>query len=262
MRVPAPLRKKKPDGELYARLPQIEAKLCELIALTHNEIMTRCSVEDEADSTYIPSECLMYLVRENRDNTPGVYFEAIYKALLERVAQQLPSAEVTHVTDSEIRQETLGDFALLLAGDRLNYDERLDYYEIRFKSAIATLRSNAAREPIRIKHQSAVLEAHPDDPDGGEFSKEIEEAAGCMGADKFEKYFGNHDRAKLEEAISTLPQEQIAIIEMLRNDIPIDSQDPDVLTISKALGKAEKTIRLHRNQAIKKLTEILRKGDL
>jgi len=49
---------------------------------------------------------------------------------------------------------------------------------------------------------------------------------------------------------------------MLKNEIPIDSEDPEVFTISKALGKAEKTIRLQRNQALKKLAEILRKGEI
>ena len=49
---------------------------------------------------------------------------------------------------------------------------------------------------------------------------------------------------------------------MLKNEIPIDSADPEVFTISKALGKAEKTIRLQRNQALKKLSEILKKGEI
>ena len=66
----------------------------------------------------------------------------------------------------------------------------------------------------------------------------------------------------LAEAISTLPEQQIAIIEMLKNEIPIDSEDPEVFTISKALGKAEKTIRLQRDQALKKLADILGKEEV
>jgi hypothetical protein len=103
------------------------------------------------------------------------------------------------------------------------------------------------------------LEPNSDDPNSGEFSPEIEKAGGCM---DFEKYFGSHDRARLAEAICTLPEHQIAIIEMWKNEIPIDSQDPEVFTMSKALGKAEKTIRLQRDQALKKLANILRKGEV
>ena len=256
---PAPLQKKKLEGGLYTRRPVIEAKLGELIALPHGEIMTRCAADDEADPKYIPSECLMYLVRSNRENAPGIYFETVYTSLLQRVMEQLPPEVDSNLTNSEIRSEALGAFAELLAADRMNYDEGIDYYEICFKDAVAKLRKNAARKPDRLKNRSRPLEPHSDDPDGGEFSPEIEKAGGCM---DFDKYFGSHDRSRLAEAISTLPEQQIAILEMLKNEIPIDSEDPEIFTISTALGKAEKTIRLQRNQALKKLSEILRKGEI
>jgi hypothetical protein len=256
---PSPLRKRSLEGELYARKPGIEAKLGEIIRLPHNEIMARCAAEGTTDPNYIPSECLMYLVRANRDNAPGIYFETIYKALLQRVTKQLPPEEDSNLTNSEIRSETLGAFAELLAGDRMNYHEGLDYYEICFKDAVANLRNNVARKPNRLKNRSRPLEANSNDPDSGEYSPEIEKAGGCM---DFEKYFGSHDRARLAEAISTLPEHQIAILEMWKNEIPIDSQDPELFTMSKALGKAEKTIRLQRDQALKKLATILRKGEV
>jgi hypothetical protein len=261
MTAPSPLRKRSLKGELYTRFSGIEERLGELIALPQNEIIARCATEDEASPKYIPSECLMYLVRANRDNTPGIYFETIYTLLLQRVMEQLPPEHDSNFTNSEIRSEALGGLAELLAGDRLAYDDRLDYYEIRFKDAVATLRQAAARKPQRIENRSAPLEANPDDPDGGEFSHKIEKAGGSLDEENFNKYFGNYDRARLAEAISTLPELQIAILEMLNNDIPIDSQDPEVFTISKALGKAEKTIRLHRSQAMMKLTQILRKEE-
>lgn len=39
------------------------------------------------------------------------------------------------------------------------------------------------------------------------------------------------------------------IIEMLRKGVPIDSKEADAVTIAKALGKSEKTIRTHRDKA-------------
>jgi hypothetical protein len=38
---------------------------------------------------------------------------------------------------------------------------------------------------------------------------------------------------------------------MLRQGFLIDSKDPDAVTIAKTLKKSEKTIRLHRDRAIK-----------
>jgi hypothetical protein len=47
---------------------------------------------------------------------------------------------------------------------------------------------------------------------------------------------------------------------MLRKGMLIDSQDPNAETISKALGKSEKTIRLNRDKAMLALKHKL-KGD-
>jgi len=262
MTAPSPLRKRRLEGELYARRPGIEAKLGELIGLPHSEITARCAVEGATDPRYIPSECLLYLVRANRENTPGVYFDTIYTALLCRVMEQLPPADESNLTSSEIRSEALGTFAELLAGDRLNYEEGLDYYEINFRESVANLRKNVTRKPTRLQNRHSPLAPNPNDPDSGEFSHQIEQAGGSLDSENFEKYFGNHDRARLAEAISTLPELQIAILEMWKHEIPIDSQDPTVFTISKALGKAEKTIRLQRDQALQTLAHILRKGEV
>ncbi|MFH7519186.1 sigma-70 family RNA polymerase sigma factor, partial [Pseudomonas syringae pv. tagetis] len=56
-------------------------------------------------------------------------------------------------------------------------------------------------------------------------------------------------RLQLDDAIDGLPEIKRRIIEMLRHDIPIDSKDPTVVTISKTLGKSEKTIRTYRDNA-------------
>lgn len=40
---------------------------------------------------------------------------------------------------------------------------------------------------------------------------------------------------------------------MWRQDIPIESSDPSVESISKVLGKSEKTIRTHRDKAFASL---------
>jgi DNA-directed RNA polymerase specialized sigma24 family protein len=44
---------------------------------------------------------------------------------------------------------------------------------------------------------------------------------------------------------------------MLRQGFPIDSKDPQAMTVAKALGKSEKTIRLHRDRAFAALRAAL-----
>jgi hypothetical protein len=51
-----PLRKKNAKAELYTRPTNIEAKLAEIVALSHDEISARCSIDDADDPAYLPSE--------------------------------------------------------------------------------------------------------------------------------------------------------------------------------------------------------------
>ena len=129
-----PLRKRNGEAELYTRRPNIEANLTELLALSRDEILARCAVHDREDSAYLPSECLLYLIRANRTNSPDVYFETVYKALAERVMSALPLVDNTDFTESTIREESFGRFLELLAKDRVEYVESLDFFEIRFKT--------------------------------------------------------------------------------------------------------------------------------
>jgi hypothetical protein len=254
-----PLRKTTLEGALYVRQPGIEARLAELVPLPLQEISARCAVEDDHDPNYIPSECLMYLVRANRTCPPGICFENIYKALLARVMRRLPGEDRTSLTDTNIRAETLGQFAELLAADRVSSNDKLDYYEVRFDSALRSLRENVARQAYRERDRAAVLES---DLETGELSKEVERAA-VSGFNLFEpeKLDDADYRSRLAEAIDTLPAIQKAIIEMMNKNIPIDSKDPRLPTISKILGKAEKTIRLQRDRAYQTLRDILKEGE-
>ena len=92
-------------------------------------------------------------------------------------------------------------------------------------------------------------------------SAEVERAVGAV--DPFSSIdFDRTDyRSRLDAAIDALPQEQSRIIEMLRKGFPIDSKDPSVMTIAKALGRSEKTIRTYRDRAVASLRAALSSGD-
>ena len=56
-------------------------------------------------------------------------------------------------------------------------------------------------------------------------------------------------RLKLDAAIDSLPPLQQQIVHMLQQGFPIDSKEKGVVSIASTLGKAEKTIRNHRDRA-------------
>ena len=48
---------------------------------------------------------------------------------------------------------------------------------------------------------------------------------------------------------------------MLSQGFPIDSQDPDIMTIAKALGRSEKTVRTYRDKAFAALRAVMVEGN-
>lgn len=259
-----PLRKKTLEGAPYRRDAGIEAKLRELFPLSTEELIARCSVQRRDDPDYVPSECLLYFVRVCREAGSDAGFEQLYKILTQRVLRQLPTRDgadgkALSVTKSRISDEVFGRFAELLAMDRAAYCEKLDYFEVRFDGALASLRRDAQSKVWRDENQAAQLGL---DEETGALSAEGGRAPRNFNPFDTSELDDADYRSRLDEAIDSLPLLQRRIVEMLLQEIPIDSIEPDAITIAKTLGKSEKTIRTHRDKAFAALAVALREGEL
>jgi hypothetical protein len=241
------------QGSVYTRDGNNEALLAKLEKLSRAEFVALCTISNRSDARYVPSECLLYFVRASRAENSETHFERLYRILVDRVLRALPRAESREgvivqesLSKSRIREKAFDRFVALLAADRQEYSEKLDYFEVRFDGAVANLRRDAQEQVWREENRKTTIEF---DPETNEPSAEVENAVGTF--DPFgESDLGDADyRSRLDAAIDRLPAEQIRIIHMLRRGIQIDSKDPNVVTIAKALKKSEKTIRLHRDRA-------------
>lgn len=242
-----PLRKIKLDGTLYRRRPAVEAEIQELAAISTSELEYRASILSRSSSEFVSPEALVHFVRNAE---AGTHRERLTERLLHRVFRLVPSAEgsgggTVSLTKTNIRDDVVDHFIDLLLSDRATYDDRLDYYEINFNSAIAKDRKDASGRHWKRENRNEEL--------GADEEADVEEAAigGIGGYDPFDPHELDRKiyRLRLDEAIDSLPELQRRIVEMWRQEIPIDSQDPSVETISKVLGKSEKTIRTHRDKA-------------
>jgi len=154
----------------------------------------------------------------------------------------------------EAREKVIGRFAELLAADRTAYVERLDFFEIRFDKGFARLRQDAQDQVARRERRTTSIDV---DEETGELSPEVEKAAGLFNPFSSSEFASLDDRLRLDAAIEALPPLQRRIIEMLRQEIPIDSNDPTVVTIARTLNKGEQTIRRNRNKAYEALRAAL-----
>lgn len=238
---------------------EVEAQLSALEQLSRDNLLKKCQIRDRANPDYVRTECVLHFVRAcHRDNNEA-RFAGLYSALLERATRRLPRSQngaLISSTQSEINDLVLDTLNILVSSDREAYSEKLDYFEVRFDEAIARLRLDAQRKVWRQQNRNTSLE----DDETGEISPEVEKAVGNYNPFETKKTEDRDYRLRLDGAIDTLPPLQQRIVQMLRKEVPIDSKDPYAVTISKTLGKVEKTIRLNRDKAYAALKRIL-EGD-
>jgi DNA-directed RNA polymerase specialized sigma24 family protein len=151
-----------------------------------------------------------------------------------------------------IREEVVDHFVDLLLSDRDEYDERLDYYEVNFNAAIAADRHDANARHWKLENRNDELET-----EDGEVTAQVESAVGSYDPFESDEFDKKDYRLLIDEAIDRLPELQRRIVVMWRQDIPIESNDPSIESISKVLGKSEKTIRTHRDKAFASLKRFL-----
>ncbi|ELB7364986.1 sigma-70 family RNA polymerase sigma factor [Klebsiella pneumoniae] len=245
-----PLQKKTEAGKLYTRIPDNENRLELLSTLSDGELVDLCK-QSRTHPQYVPSECLLYFVRRSASTNPSL-FEQLFIVLSERILRKLPSSggSTVSMTKSDIREGVYDRFIEMLMIDKAGYEERLDMFEVRFDLGLSSLKRDAEKRSYRSENRNTELGFNEDSAD---FAPEVEAA--------FESYdpFDAADlddyryRRRLDIAIEALPELQRRIIEMTRLDIPIDSIDPNEVTISKALNKVEKTIRNQKKKALASL---------
>lgn len=259
----SPLVKRTSEGILYTRDRKIETLLAELEVLPRAELAARCAIRDRSDPGYVPSECLMYFVRASRRDNADAHFERLYKSLALRLSRALPSGETIQgkktlisQKNTRIRELALDRFKVLLLEDRQIPSDALDYHEVKFDGAVANLRRDAQKRAWREENRTVPLEY---DEETNEPSAEVERAVGSFDLFGRSEFDTEDYRLRLDAAIDSLPPEQSRIITMLLQEFPIDSKDPEAMTIAKALGKSEKTIRTYRDRAFAVLRAALSK---
>lgn len=263
--LPEPLRKKRADGSPYFRPKEVEASIAALKLLPTDELVERAKIRDSQSSEFVPSECLLYFVRRAREGSEIETFRELFLALRQRILAATPvierkssgsSKSAAKAVDLDIQEAVLDSFNEMLCNDRNDYDDRLDYFEVRFNSALARLRLTARRAAVRTDSRTESMSVEE-----GSNAPSLEVEAAIAKLKDTEEIPDFLYRSRLVAAINTLPADEKRVIELLLQDFPIDSTDPEVFTISKALGCTEKTVRNRRDRAFSRLRAELGEGE-
>ena len=252
-----PLRKTRPDGSTYTRRDAVAAEIQELSAVGAPELEERAAMWMSGSPGYISPEALLYLVR---NAVGGAHREKLTQLLFNRVSRRARptsgGSTVSSLTQMNIQEDVVDHFIDLLLADRDGYEEGLDFYEVNFNRAIATDRLDASRH--HWKHENRIEELGTED---AEVSDRVEAAVGSTDPFDPDELDKKVYRLLLDDAIDSLPELQRRIVVMWREEIPIESSDPAVKSISEVLGKTPKTIAKYRDIAFKSLRRHLeRKG--
>ncbi len=241
------------------RPPEIEQSINVALAMPREELLERASINDRGHPGYLPSECLLHLLRRTKFDNDDRLFRKLFDLLRGRVLRALPRAEGrsgSQATEDrlakDVRDEVLFRFNELLCLDRDGGDDRLDFFEVRFEQAISRLRITAKRKAFRMEAASAPL----GDEESSEPSAEVEEAAALFRPPE-DEILAPRYRKMLALAIDSLPTDERKVITMMLAEIPIVSEDPEKLSMVKILGCSAKTVWNRRDRAIKKLTAML-----
>jgi DNA-directed RNA polymerase specialized sigma24 family protein len=252
------------NGTSYTRMQEVEDQLTELVELPFDEIVERCAITSRAHPLFVRPECLVHLLRSTRGDNRDTRFNRLYPLMLKRVALLFPRAETSrgekveiNAATADINEAALNRFKLLVTLDRSGGD-RLDFYEVHFNEAVAKLRAKARGTIGRRVAREVTIET---DPETNELPRSFEEAAWRGREPEVEFLCDPIFRSRLLPAIDDLPTEQKEVVTMTMANIPGESSDPAVPSISGILNCDPRTVHNRRVRAVATLRAKLGLGD-
>jgi len=253
--MPRALNKMTKGGVGYKRPPEIEASIDVALGQEFEEQLRRTKIRDPADPGYMPSECLVHLVREARLSGDKRAVDKLLVPLLSRCERRLKRTIPDTRPDAQgLRDEVLQAFCELLARVGTNQDATaLDLFECKFNKGLATLRYRRLRKEnnrgklFRDIGREVDEDGHPIDPNDtlGRLSRAAQTPAN-------QEDFVH--LAEMLEAIKELPPAQRKAVELccLQGYAP-GSEDPNEVTAATICGVSGTAIRKNLHKAAEKL---------
>ena len=143
---------------------------------------------------------------------------------------------------------------VLISKDMDGYDERLDYYEVSFDQALMCDRKDAWRSVMgKAKRRVSMTNGDEDEC----LTPEVKLALTDMANDNFAESKKRNYLLRCLAAIKELPDKEREVMMLSLREIPDESTDPSVPSISSILNCTPKTVRSRRKSAQIKMKTLL-----
>ena len=228
-------------------------------------LLDKASVRDRRHNDYVPSEVLLYHLRQTKSDNADGRFVALYNVILDRVEAACPrpnsrrgDKEYEDFRVAEIRDKTIEQVTELIFEDHQGYTDQLDAYELFFDRAVRSVRITKFRQ-VSARENATESVIHHDDAE--DIRQEVEEALERYKKPGLTKEEDLDYRIHVRRTIDALPTDERKVIDLMLADIPIETNKEGEPSMTQLLGCAEKTVRNRRDRAFAKIKMALRLED-
>lgn len=257
-----PLKKRTKEGNLYTRRSDTIDFIMVSLEWAFKELLEKAARRDRRHTEYVPSEVLLYHLRQTKSDNSDGRFVALYNILLDRVEAACPrpnsrrgDKEFEDARIAEIRDTTIEHVTELMFEDHQGYCEQLDAYEIFFDRAVRSARITKFRKVSKRENATVSVVHHDGDE---EIRQEVEDALERYKKPGMTTEEDLDYRIHVRRAIDALPTEEREVIDLILAEIPIETNKDGEPSMTQLLGCAEKTVRNRRNRAFEKIRLALR----
>ncbi|HCT2470270.1 DNA-damage-inducible protein D [Klebsiella pneumoniae] len=258
-----PIKKTTKEGEPYRRRAEIERVLNELDCLMPDQLVDRLT----STHNTIPFEIFIYYLRHSEIGLAAKHLEPIFTTFYSRLEAALRMAVSDAWLDHAvaIREEITERVVEMIAKDRNSQGDKMYYWETNFNHALDSMITDVLRKLGPARETDPLINSEPLErkcEGRHEVSPEVDIAASDFINPNPSKLDDAAFRLCLAAAINGLPEDERRAVGLLLQGMQIESQDPDVMTIAKALECTDRTVRNRLSRAYKKLRLVLQEEDI
>ena len=241
---------------VYRRTTEVEREIASALALDPSHILQRAQQRDYTHPEYLSPECLVHLIREFHMRGDEEIVSALCGSLLQYSAKRINghlNALDPESVDESFREVITALFSLILD---LKSDAG-DFLQVRYWIVVDRLTITAFQKRVRLLEQednTVSLSSLP----GEEESQDSEDdrTPSVKRITWFDNAVSAEDRVLIAEALGRLRElVRRAFFLVHAEGLPIESKDPTIMTVSRALGKSGRMIQNSLAEAEKVLRE-------